>query len=877
MNASLQLVERHDQLAALERTLRDVRDGGAGKLVLLCGEAGVGKSSLVETFAAEHSGECRFLWGGCDALATPRALGAVHEIAALLPSVRTMLARVDESPGPLFRAVLEDLTGSQRTSVVILEDFHWADEGTLDFFRFVGRRIQRTNSLFIVTYRNDELCRTHPVRLVLGEQTGDHVVRMRLVPFSALGVETLAKQSGRDAKLLYAATGGNPFFVREVLASPEECVPQTVRDAVLARLMRCSEATRLLADFLSITPGKTEAWLVATVFGLDEAAVDEGVDRGLLLRHGNSLGFRHELARLAVQSTLATERARTMHQRILDALAARSVDLARLVHHALCADNAGAVLQYAPRAGREASRLGAHREAASYFSSALRYSTLLPGARRAELFELHAQECSITNQTVESVRSARTALALWRENGDLEAQSRVLVLLSQEYRTLGDTARAVESATDAISVLESVPASPHLAAAYGARSLLAIHRGSDLEALDFGRRALAVARECADPAAEWHALCSVGSTLLGVGDLSGYEPLERSLALALEHEFEGLAARSYRCLLFYAIAIQDFPRAARLFEEGVSYCEEHGIFLHRAYMRSYYSSVELEIGDWTNAAHTAGELLKGTDLTGVQRIPALTTLALVRVRRGDPCTGALLDQALALALPTGELNHIGRVAAARAEQAWYRGDIDGTTREAMMGLDHVRHKAPWLKGQLLWWQSRSQPIDLIPADVAEPYRLMIAGQWRAAANCWQRIGIRYGQALALTHGPEDALREALAIADSLGARPLIEICRRRLRQLGARKVPRGPLVTTRNNPAGLTTKEVEVLKLLVQGRTNAQLARQLHRSTKTVDHHVSAILEKIGVGSRSAAIAAALALGIASVGDVRDTPCKQRA
>ena len=139
---------------------------------------------------------------------------------------------------------------------------------------------------------------------------------------------------------------------------------------------------------------------------------------------------------------------------------------------------------------------------------------------------------------------------------------------------------------------------------------------------------------------------------------------------------------------------------------------------------------------------------------------------------------------------------------------------------------------------------------------------MIEGQWRAAASSWERIGMRYEQALALSHGPEDTLREALAIADSLGARPLVDICRRRLRQLGVRKVPRGPLETTRSNPAGLTSREIEVLKLLVQGRTNAQLARQLHRSTRTIDHHVSAILEKIGVGSRSAAIAAAFALGI---------------
>ena len=861
----MQLLERNEQLTALERALQEVR-AGSGKLVLVCGEAGVGKSSLIERFAALHSRESQFLWGACDSLATPRALGPVHEIAALLPSTKPLIARADQTPALLFRALLEDLTRPGRPSVVVLEDFQWADEATLDFVRFISRRIQRTNALLIATYRDHELPLTHPVRLVLGEQTGDHVIRVNLAPLSRMSVEAIARDSGCDAALLYEVTGGNPFFVREALASPCERVPRTVRDAVVARLMRCSGVTRQLAEFVSMSPGKTAEWLVESVLGLDETAVDEGVDRGLLLRHGDAIGFRHELARLAVHSTLPTERARTMHQRVLDALAQHGADLAELMHHAIHADNATAVLEYAPRAGKEASRLGAHREAASHYGAALPYSDSLPIACRAELFELHARECSLTNLTNESVKSATTAIALWREAGNVPAQARVLNRLSQEYRTLGDKARSDESVISAIAMLEALPAAgPHLAMAYSARSLLAVHRGWDAEALLFGRRALALATQFGDHATESHALCNIGSALLGTGDVCGYEPLERSLALALEHNFEELAARAYRSLLFYAVLLRDFVRAEKLFGEGITYCEERGIFVHSAYMRAYYTPVELDLGNWTNAANMASELLHGPELAGVQRIPALITLALVRARRGDPGADALLDEAYSLALPTSELNRIGRVAAARAEQAWYQGNVERIAREAMTGLDHVRgHTAPWIKGELLWWQSRAYPVDLIPKDIAEPYRLMIAGDWRAAASSWERTGMRYEQALALTDGPEEALREALTIADSLGARPLAEICRRRLRELGARGVPRGPLETTRSNPAGLTAREIEVLKLLSLGRTNAQLARQLHRSTKTVDHHVSAILEKIGVRSRSEAISAAFALGIAT-------------
>ena len=184
--------------------------------------------------------------------------------------------------------------------------------------------------------------------------------------------------------------------------------------------------------------------------------------------------------------------------------------------------------------------------------------------------------------------------------------------------------------------------------------------------------------------------------------------------------------------------------------------------------------------------------------------------------------------------------------------------------EAAVGLDHVRgHTAPWIKGELLWWQSRAQAVGSTPDDIAEPYRLMIAGDWRAAASAWERIGMPYERALALAEGPEDALREALTTLDSLGAGPLAAIVRRRLRERGVRGIPRGPNETTRANPLGLTGKELEVLALIVQGWTNTQLARRLHRSPKTVDHHVSAILEKLGVHSRAEAVAAAFALGIA--------------
>lgn len=854
------LLERQEQLAILNRSLQEAR-AGCGKLVLLAGEAGLGKSSLVERFVSDHRRDTRALWGACDALSTPRALGPVHEIAAQTSSGRS--AHDEDSRDWLFRTLLEEFTRLADGCVVVLEDLHWADAATLDFLRFIGRRIQRTSALFIATYRDDELPANLGVRLALGELVGDHVVRVRLAPLSLAAVEVLSKESGRDAGLLHRTTGGNPFFVREVLASPGEVVPETVRDAVLARLMRCSPATRELVQLVSTSPGVTEGWLIESVLGQRQGELDEAGARGLLEVHSDSVGFRHELTRLAVIGTLPPERARALHGQVLRALATRAADPARLVHHAVLAQDTAAIIEYAPHAARQAGRLGAHREAATHLAAALQHGTRLSAPQRAQLLDQHAEESSLANQTRAAIASWTAAAAAWDELGDTRAQSRALGLLTQEYRTVGDRARADDCVARAISLLEAQPPGVALAGAYCARALLALHRGWNFEALEFGRRALALAREAGDRATESHALCHIGGALLGLDDRSGYEPLERSLAIALELRLEDQAARAYRTLEFYASLTRDVARATRAFQEGVDYCEERGIFSHSAYIRSYHTICELWRGEWADAARMAEELLRTAEVTGpTQRVTVMTTLAVVRIRRGDPGAEPLLDEALALALPTAEVNRIARVAAARAEHAWYQGRLADVLTESSIGLAQVlEHPSPWLNGELLYWQSRVRPT-AISGEVAGPYRLMLTGDWRAAAEAWARIGAPYEQALALAEGTEESLRQALAIVERLGAGPLAAIVRRRMRDLGVRSIPRGPNETTRANPSGLTRKELEVLRLLAAGCSNAQLARRLHRSPKTIDHHVSSLLEKLGVHSRAEAVAAAFARGI---------------
>jgi len=279
----MNLLERDhcfEQLSVLFR----MATTGNGRTALVSGEAGIGKSALVEQFVSQHCRAARRLWGACEALFTPRPLGPLYDIAAQARgSLSTLMSR--DTPRPmLFSAFLDELQKSASPTVVVFEDVHWADEATLDLIKFLGRRILSLLALFIVTYRDDALSRDHPLWSVIGDLPGKAVTRLRLVPLSEQAVTHLAHQRHQSVEQLYTITGGNPFFVTEVLASDTPGIPMTVRDAVLARVARLSPAARTLLELASVVPTRAERWLLDAVLGSAASALEECVTGGMLSR-----------------------------------------------------------------------------------------------------------------------------------------------------------------------------------------------------------------------------------------------------------------------------------------------------------------------------------------------------------------------------------------------------------------------------------------------------------------------------------------------------------------------------------------------------------------------------------------------------------------
>src|SRR2546423_1369547 len=575
----------------------------------------------------------------------------------------------------------------------------------------------------------------------------------------------------------------------------------------------------------------------------------------------STVAFRHELARQAIESTLSPLRQQTLHRQVLQAMldhAENASQTARLVHHALGAHDGTLVARFAPLAAKQAAAQGAHREAAAHYATALQVANQLPLERQAELLEGRAYECYLTSQMEEAVQARQAALRIWRKLDRSDQVGHTLRWLSRLSWFLGKSGEAEQYVAEAVQLLETLSPDARLAMAYSNRAQLAMLADNTAEAVRWGERAIALAESLGDAETLVHALNNVGTALLTAQDEQGRAHLERSLQLALERGWEEHVARAYTNLACCAVMTRDYPLAERFLQEGLAYCAEHDLDSWATYMGAWQARAKFEQGSWDDAAQEATRVLERYRLPAAAKIPALVVLGWVRLRRGDPGSAILLDEARTLALATGELQRIVPVAAARAEAAWLRGNQEQCLTEACVGYDlALTHTYPWKLGELSLWMWRAGGLTSVPGPIAEPFARQIAGDWQGAAALWAQIGCPYEQALALADGDAEAMQNALALFERLGAQPAMALVRRRLRRQGVAGISRGPRPSTRTNQAGLTTRQLEVLRLMAEGLSNAEIASRLFTSPKTVEHHVSAVLAKLDVHSRAQAISAA--------------------
>jgi DNA-binding CsgD family transcriptional regulator/tetratricopeptide (TPR) repeat protein len=865
-----EVLERDAELSVLADAVRAAADG-AGSVVLVMGEAGIGKSSVVEALRAHLPAEGRMFAGYCDDLATPRTLGPFRD---LVGSVGTELSRavMDGSDRDRVLAALRaELSWPEHPTVLVIEDIHWADDATLDALRYLIRRIADLPAVLVLTYRDDELDREHALHGLLGQASrSDQVRHLPLRRLSREAVGQLSAGGSVTADDLFTLTSGNPFFVHELLASAQgEHVPRTIVDAVLARVRRLDPPVQDVLEQLAVVPTALERWLVDAIVPDGDpgrvAALAAAEQGGLLTVSTRRISFRHELTRRAIVGSLPSARLIALNQRVLAVLVDRDgSDVAQIVHHAAQAGDVDAIVRYGPAAAFDAARAGAHREAVAHFGLVLQHADRFAAQERAGLLERYAIECYTIGAAERAAAAQRQAVELTRGLGDPRVLGSSLRWLSRMLWWAGERGDAERAGREAVEVLEEAGDARLLALALSNQSQLHMLTHQASESIACGERAVALAREAGDPAITSHALTNIGVSRWFLGDPAGQRTLDEALQVALDAGDVEDACRAYVGIVWQLLDWFRLGEAERYLTASMQLAGEAEFLGFLSYLEVARARLEFARGSWEEAVRAAE---RGVDAFMPTRCAALTVLGRVMVRRGQAEATSMLGPAWKLAVKLNELQRTGPVAAARAEAAWLRDDRAGVRdiatpvyQEAERLGDRV-HRA-----ELGFWLTRAgqrvQPVG------DHPYAVQAAGRWHEAAAAWEAAGCPYEQAAALADSQDPQhLLTALGILGDLGARPLAAKVRRRLRALGVTRIPRGPAGETRVNPAGLTARQIDVLRLLGQGNTNAQIASQLVVSVRTVDSHVAAVLTKLGVASRQEAAAQAAELGILDAGD----------
>jgi DNA-binding CsgD family transcriptional regulator len=833
---------------------------GRGAVALVRGEAGIGKTSVLRALR-ERAG-LAFHVGRCEPLSVPEPLGPVRELAAAVGAAdMPELAAADRRA--LARALQAALT-AHGPAVAGIEDAHWADPATLDVVRIIARRAEDAPLMLVVTLRDDELGANLQLAALVGDLAGDPgLTRIAPRPLSLDAVRSLAAGGDADAAEVARITGGSPFLVVETLAAGGT-LPASVRDATLARVSRLGPEARGLVDVAAVAGQRVSPALLEELVPGPEAAVDEALARGVLNDDGTTLGFRHELTRQSIERALSTPRRAALHMRVAEALAGQpDPDHARIAHHADAAGLGEMAARHAALAATGAERVGALLEAGLQLDRALRLGRDLPGVVRTDLLIRYARSMNFAGRRLEEARAAaEEAVGLADTAGDRSAGGRARAVLSATLWSLDRLQEARMAAADAVLLLEGTSADAERARAHAARVRIESIAFDPAAAIAQGPRALAAAAQAGLDEARIDTLISLGLAYGHRGSPEAGQMIEDARREALDGGTAIQVIRAHVNAVAVAGDARDGGRADRVVADALKRFADFETTIPRQYLIVLHARTLLDRGRYDEAL---ARVAQGRGDWHGGLVVADAVEALVMARRGEGEPRALLEAALAQikGLPPG-WRHLF-LQASLAEVAWITGDLARARERARAGL-----AAPFAAqlvrpaGDALLWAARAgDPISLgaEAPSLAAPVRLELAGDWRGAVRAWTALEAPYEAALAALPGDERAARDAMAALQRLGALATSRAFARERERHGGASL-RGPRRSTLTNAAGLTRREREVLGVLARGATNAQIAAALHLSERTAAHHVSAILGKLGVRTRTAAVEAARGAGL---------------
>jgi len=855
----MELLERDGPLAALGEA-RAGAARGEGRVVFVTGEPGIGKTSLVGRFVRDLGSEARVLIGTCDDLSIPRPLGPFRDLVGSVSAPLEQALAAGPATHDIHALLSAELELAPSPTVLVIEDIHWADDATLDVITMLGRRIASLPALLVLTFRGGEAPPGHPLYRTVGSIRAEDSTVIELAPLSENAVASLV---GDCADAVYAAAGGNPFYVTELLACRDaEEPPASVANAVLGRASRLDPPARRVVELVSVVPNRVRTSLLDAVMPDWTIAAEDPERRQLLEIDTTHVRFRHELARNAIRSSIPIAARRRLHAEILAALLEGDADPADIVHHAEAAGAEDVVAEYALVAARRAAALESNRQAYSHYRRAADFLERRPLQEQAELLKELAGSAYVANRIDRAFPAIREAIRLYGELGDLKAVGRCTRVLARFYWFAGDGAAARAKADEAIAILEPLGDSVELARAYSSVSQLLMLAQHPERAIEVGERALALAMRLDDESTRAHALINIGTSRIQL------DPEDSSILFNAVEVAEAAGepedvVRAFSNLAFTFMFWVQPDKALQQAERGLSYAQEHEVHNLASYLATTTAWLRFRAGDWDEGERVA--LRESERGYAVPQLLANTVLAELAVRRGDADAAERLAGLAAQAERAGDIQRRLPVLELEIERALLAGTPPpaDSVRKVVDEIQASPRRLGWA-ARVAGWAAVAGISVAVDEPLPAPHAAMCLRDWRAAADAFAEVGWDYDRALMLSLlNDEASLGEAIAIARELGAAPLAKRVARRLRALGLR-VPPGPRETTRAHPAGLTNRQVEVLALLVDGLTNAEIAQRLVVSPRTAEHHVAAVLTKLGATTRREAARRASELRISA-------------
>ena len=863
----MKLIEREEFLDSLQTKFDNVAKG-EGHCVLIGGEAGIGKTSLIKAFCNSKKKDYKIYRGTCDALFTPRPLAPFYDIVWQMEAEtwENIVNITDRSR--LFAGLLRKLENQKQTIIIVFEDIHWADEATLDFIKFLARRITQLRCLFILTYRDNEIHSSHPLRNVLGQLTPGFFTRLQLTSLSRNAVEKLAREKGWSGEDVYSISGGNPFYVKEILANYSLGIPDNIKDSILSVYNRMDEKAKHIWQILSVLPSAFEIKYLEKMAPSYATAIEHYLDLKILILDKGLISFKHELYRRTIERSLSPFLRIALNKKILDLFRESfetNHEIERIIHHAKNANEYDTIVRYAPLAARQAAALGAHIEACKLYLSAIEYYQGTDKNILIQFYEPYAYECYLTNQIKEAIIYTVKLLDLLREKNDAERIGNCMGFLSRLWWLDGNRKKAENFAEQAMESLKSNPSSATKAMAYSNMSQMKMLFDQFAESIAWGEKAIGIAQELGDEETLAHALNNVGSVrmLIQSSEQEGIELLQQSLGIALKNCYHDHAGRAYTNLVNIGVRTKKYDFAKKMLDEGLQYCEERDLDSWKSCMLSFKARLNFETGNWKEAYNISDILLKNENQPKAVTIIALVVIASIKMRTSESDVLPLLLDAGTKAFETMEMQRIIPSIVALLEYEWLTGKTVIKKEDLDRAIDMIGQSINIIENnEFAFWLLKARKQILPLNNVYEGYNVSNSRNAQEAAALWERVGCPYAQALTIFEGGVEDKRQAIKIVHELGAGAVYEKMKLEMRTSGIRSIPRGIRKSTQANPAHLTARELDVLQLLKEGFQNKEIAARLFISTRTVGHHISSIFFKLDVNSRAKAVREAIHLDI---------------